>query len=159
MKRIALIALFVLSVVLASRLPQIRAAATGGYIEDHCVTGLHQTFESGAISSAVNTPLVAPVTGLNIYVCSYTVNQAGGTGSVQFSYGTGATCGTGNQTLGTLYTANSSAGTATNVVVGSGSTTVLDTNAGAGAMVPSQRLCVTSVGTIVQSVGGTFVQE
>jgi hypothetical protein len=128
--------------------------------QDHCLTGLRQTFESGSISSPINTSLIAPVTGLNIYVCSYVIDQAGGAStSLQFSYGTGATCGTGNQTLGTLYTANTSAGTAANIIVGNGSATVLSTDSPTTGMVVSQRLCATSVGSTVQSVGGTFVQE
>jgi len=135
-------------------------ARAQGYIPDHCLTGLHQNFTSGSISSATTTSLIAPITGANIYICQYVINQAGGSStSLQLEYGTGSTCGTGSQTLSALFTAPTTAGTGNNTIVGSGDKTLISTNAGAQAMVPSQRLCVVTVGSTVQSIAGTFVQE
>lgn len=124
---------------------------------DHCQTGLKQTV-SFNISSATTTSLIAPVTGLNIYVCSYDINQAGGTGTILFEYGTGATCGTGTTTLTGPYTANTSAGTTTNIAHANVGFTQWATATG-GANVASQRLCALSTGTIVQSGYLTYVQE
>ena len=124
---------------------------------DHCSTGLKFTVDLN-ISSATTTSLVAPVTGANIYVCGYDINQAGGAGTVTFEYGTGATCGTGTQVLAGPYTANTAAGTTTNIAHSNNGNTQFDT-AIAGALVPSQRLCVLSTGTIVQSGYLLIVQE
>ena len=134
------------------------SARAQGYIPDHCLTGLHQNAVIN-ISSATTTSIIAPVTGANIYLCHIFLSQAGGTGTVQIEYGTGSTCATGLQALTGLITANSTAGTTTNISEGSGQGTLISTNAGAGAMVPSQRLCILSTGTIVQGGYLTFVQE
>lgn len=124
---------------------------------DHCTTGLKQTINFNQ-SSATTTSLIAPVTGANIYICGYDINQAGGTGTVAFEYGTGATCGTGTVVLAGPYTANTTAGTTTNVAHANNGNTQFDTVT-AGALVPSQRLCIVSTGTIVQSWYLLYVQE
>lgn len=124
---------------------------------DRCTTGLKQVVPFN-ISSATTTSLIAPVTGTNIYICGFDINQAGGTGTILFEYGTGATCGTGTQTLTGPFTANTSAGTTTNIVVPDNGSNQLATSFG-GALVPSQRLCALSTGTIVQSGYILYVQE
>ena len=50
------------------------------------------------VSSSTTTSLVAPITGKAIYVTAVDV-IASGTGDIQFVYGTGATCGTGQNAL------------------------------------------------------------
>jgi hypothetical protein len=124
---------------------------------DHCQTGLRKTI-SFAISSATTTSLIAPVTGANIYVCGFNVNQAGGTGTIGFEYGTGSTCGTGTIVLSGLFVANTTAGTTTNVLAVNHGYTQFAT-ASATGLVPSQRLCAVSTGTIVQGGYLTYVQE
>ncbi len=124
---------------------------------DPCQTGLKSTAPFN-ISSATTTSLIAPVTGANIYVCGFDLNQAGGTGTVVFEYGTGSTCGTGTQTITGPFTANSAAGTTTNINAPNHGYTQFTTTT-AGALVPSQRLCVLSTGTIVQSGYLTYVQQ
>lgn len=125
--------------------------------KDHCQTGLKNVVPFN-ISTATTTSLIAPVTGANIYICEFDINQAGGTGTILFEYGTGATCGTGTQTITGPFTANSSAGTTTNVLAPNHGFTHLATIFG-GALVPSQRLCALSTGTIVQAGYIEYVQE
>jgi hypothetical protein len=124
---------------------------------DPCTTGLKSTV-SFNISSATTTSLIAPVTGANIYVCSFDVNQAGGTGTILFEYGTGSTCGTGTQTITGPFTANTSAGTTTNVSTPNHGYTQFNTVL-AGVANPSVRLCALSTGTIVQSGYLLYVQQ
>jgi hypothetical protein len=50
------------------------------------------------ISTATTTRLILGVSGQRIYVTAVDVIAAG-TGSIQFVYGTGATCGTGQQNV------------------------------------------------------------
>jgi hypothetical protein len=128
---------------------------------DRCQTGLKQTVDFN-ISTATTTSIIAPITGANIYICAYDINQAGGTGTVSIEYGTGATCGTGTVVLAGPYTANSSAGTTTNIAHANVGYTQMLTGtitAGVPTLVPSQRLCILSTGTIVQAGYLTFVQE
>ena len=124
---------------------------------DPCSTGIKSTVPI-AISSATTTSLVALVAGASIYVCAYDINQAGGTGTIGFEYGTGATCGTGTTAITGLFTANSSAGTTTNIIAPNRGFTQFSTTT-AGLLVPSQRLCAISTGTIVQSGYLTYVQQ
>ena len=124
---------------------------------DHCQTGQKQTVQYAA-SAATTTALIAPVTGANVYVCGYSIAQAGGTGTVLLEYGTGATCGTGTQIISATYTANSSAGTSTFINAPNHCFTQMDTVL-AGALVPSQRICVLTTGTIAQSLQLVYVQE
>jgi hypothetical protein len=104
------------------------------------------------ISSATTTSLIAPVTGAPIYICSWDLQQAGGTGTLALEYGTGATCGTGTATLTGPLTANSGAGTSTDFSYGSGGEVVVS------VPVISQRLCALSTGTIQQSGTINYVQ-
>ena len=128
---------------------------------DHCQTGLKQTVPI-SIATATTTSLIAPITNTNIYICGGLINQAGGTGTVTLEYGTGSTCGTGTVVLVGPITANSTAGTTTNVVWNDNGYTQFDTGTSTStgsAMVPSQRLCVLSTGTIQQSGYLVYVQE
>jgi hypothetical protein len=124
---------------------------------DHCSTGLKQTIDFNQ-SSATTTSLIAPVTGANIYICGVTLNQAGGVGTVSFEMGTGATCGTGTIVLAGPYTANTTAGTTTQITISNNGNTQIDTTT-ASALLPSQRFCIVSTGTIVQSGHLVYVQE
>lgn len=124
---------------------------------DHCQTGLKQNVQY-VVSSATTASVIAPQTGLNVYVCGYTIAQAGGTGSIAIEYGTGATCGTGTQLVSATYTANSAAGTSTFINMPNHGFTQMDTVL-AGVAVPSQRICVVSTGTIAQSLQMIYVQE
>lgn len=124
---------------------------------DHCQTGLKSTVDFN-ISSATTTSIIAPVTGANIYICAYKINQAGGTGTVAFEYGTGATCGTGTVVLAGPFTANTTAGTPTTISADNSGNTQISTTT-AGSLVPSQRFCILSTGTIVQAGYITYVQE
>ncbi len=152
MKRAKLIVLTFIAVLLLSA----SAFAQQPYT-DHCQTGLRKTI-SFAISSATTTSLIAPVTGTTIYICGFNVNQAGGTGTIGFEYGTGSTCGTGTVVLSGLFTANTSAGTTTNVLAVNHGYTQFAT-ASASGNVLSQRICAVSTGTIVQGGYLTYVQE
>jgi hypothetical protein len=104
------------------------------------------------ISSATTTSLVAISGTTTIYVCGFSVTLAStvAADTIQFEYGTGATCGTGTVLLtGALNTAGFLTGT---ISYGPGST-IFKT-------VAAQRLCaVTTVGTgpSIQGVM-TFVQ-
>lgn len=51
------------------------------------------------ISSATTTSIVAPITGAKVTICGFLLVPTGTTPTVQFEYGTGATCGTGTTTL------------------------------------------------------------
>jgi hypothetical protein len=51
------------------------------------------------ISSATTTQLVAPSGNLSVYVCGFLATAAGTSPTLQFEYGTGATCGTGTTVL------------------------------------------------------------
>ena len=149
--------LFAIIVVLLVTVPAFAQAPYG----DHCQTGLKQTVDFN-ISTATTTSIIAPQTGLNIYVCAYKINQAGGTGTVTFEYGTGSTCGTGTVVLAGPFTANTTAGTPTTISADNyGYTQILTGTSGAtgSALVPSQRFCILSTGTIVQSGYITYVQE
>jgi hypothetical protein len=134
-----------------------RSHAQQGYIPDHCITGLKQVAAFN-ISSAVTTSIIAPITGANIYVCGMVLSQAVGAGTLAFEYGTGSTCGTGTQIIAGPFTAQTSA-PGMPIVVPAAGYTQFSTNAGAGAMIPSQRLCALSTGSIVQAGYLTFVQE
>lgn len=124
---------------------------------DHCATGLKQTVQYAA-AAATTTALIAPKTGANVYVCGYTVTQAGGAGTILLEYGTGALCGTGTQIISATYTANTSAGTTTTNTTANHGYTQMDTVL-AGALVPSQRICALTTGTIAQSLQLVYVQE
>ena len=124
---------------------------------DHCQTGLKNTAVYAA-SAATVTSLIAPVTGASVYICGMSVTQAGGTGTISLEYGTGATCGTGPQTMSATYTANTAAGTPTFINIPNNGYTQLTTNT-AGVAVPSQRVCVVPTGTIAQSLSVVYVQE
>jgi hypothetical protein len=78
--------------------------------------------------------LVAPVSTLSIYVCGFMATLAGTTPTVQFEYGTGATCGTGTAVL----TGVMAPPTAAPMIYGPGSTIFSTPQA--------QRLCVVVVG-------------
>lgn len=104
------------------------------------------------ISTATDTQLVAPVAGTAISVCNCTINQPGGTGTVYFESATGASCaGTLTQQSGTM-TANTTAGTTTNMSIPNADTTFIQLPLGQG-------LCVKSTGTIVQGITCSFVQK
>lgn len=124
---------------------------------DHCQTGLKQSVQYAA-AAATTTALIAPVTGSNVYVCGYSIAQAGGTGTILLEYGTGAICATGTQILSATYTANSTAGTSTFINAPNHGFTQMDTVL-AGVAVPSQRICVLTSGTIAQSLQLEYVQE
>ena len=85
-----------------------------------------------AITTATTTSLVAPVTGQAIYVCGLSLTMAAST-SIQFEYGTGATCGSGTQAMsGVIPTAQIT-------------TPVMNTTQMVTPV--SQRLCALSTGT------------
>ena len=124
---------------------------------DHCATGLKQSVQYAA-AAATTTALIAPVTGANVYVCGYTIASAGGTGTILLEYGTGSLCGTGTQIMSATYTANSNAGTSSFINVANHGYTQMDTVL-AGVLVPSQRICALTTGTIAQSLQLVYVQE
>ena len=77
------------------------------------------------IATAATTQLVTGVAGATIYVTSWDV-IAGGTGTFQLVYGTGALCATGQTVLTGAYTLTAQSG----IVKGSGSGSVLKIPAG-----------------------------
>ena len=157
MKRLNLIvAAFIVALVML--VPHLATNTNAqGYAPDHCLTGLLKTATFN-ISSAVNTSIVAPVTGANVYVCGMVISQAVGTGTLAFEYGTGSTCQTTSAVLVGPITAQTSAPTAPIVVPNDGHTQ-WSTTSSAGALVPSQRICAVSTGTIVQAGYLAYVQE
>ena len=125
---------------------------------DHCRAGLKNAVPFASATSAT-TQLVAAVTGANIYVCGFDINQAGGTAdTAKFEYGTGTACATGPQALTGVFTGNTSAGAMTNVHVTDEGFTQFTTNT-AGVPVPSQELCIVTTGTPVQGGYLVYVQE
>lgn len=46
-----------------------------------------------------DTQVVAPVSGLSIYICGYAIHTGGTATTVKLDYGTGSNCGTGNKAL------------------------------------------------------------
>ena len=102
------------------------------------------------IASATTTSLVAISGSTSIFVCGYNFTMVGATESIQFEYGTGATCGTGTTVLtGALADA---AASDISVAYGGGEMTIFSTPA-------SQGLCALTTGTV--SIQGvlTYVQQ
>ena len=85
-----------------------------------------------AITSATTTSLIAPATGQAIYVCGVNLTMAAST-SIQFEYGTGATCGTGT--------------TALSGVIPTAQITTPSENATQMVTPVTQRLCALTTGT------------
>lgn len=102
------------------------------------------------ITSATTTSLVAISGSTSIFVCGFSVTMVGAVETIQFEYGTGATCGTGT----TVLTGAFADGTASDIVVsyGGGEMTVFATPS-------AQRLCAVTTGTV--SIQGvlTYVQQ
>lgn len=94
-----------------------------------------------SIASATTTSLIAPVTNQAIYVCGVSLTASGTSPTIQFEYGTGATCGTGTQTMsGIVPIPTAGLNTPTN-------------NATTMVTPVSQRLCAVSAGTSPQIHG------
>ena len=118
---------------------------------DPCLSG--PKLSAGAtISTATDTQMVALAANAVISVCGFDINQAGGTGTVYLESATAASCGGTLTQQSGIFTANSSAGTATNFVYPPSEMTGLTLPAGTA-------LCVHSTGTIVQGVTVTYVQR
>ena len=85
-----------------------------------------------AISTAVTTSLIAPVAGQAIYICGLNLVMGSGT-SIQFQYGTGALCATGNNAI--------------SGIIPTAQITTPTMNATQMVTPVSQRLCALSTGT------------
>jgi hypothetical protein len=98
------------------------------------------------ISSATTTQLVALAANQTIYVTSFDV-VTGGTGTIQFEYGTGTTCGTGTTILTGAY----------NLIVNS----ILTKGNGLGPILivpPGNALCAVTVGAVQYSGSLSYAQ-
>lgn len=99
------------------------------------------------VSSATTTQLVALSGSTVVYACGFSVVATGTTPTVQFEYGTGASCGTGTTTLTGAY-----APTAGSPLSYSNGGTIFKTPAG-------NALCVVTGGTPNAQGVLTFVQQ
>jgi len=142
-----------LAVGLCLLTPRVVFAQGAASSFDPCAQ-LPKTTGSINISTATTTQLVAAVSGSPIYVCSGVINQVNGTGSIQFEYGTGTTCGTGTTALtGTVFASTVASGT-TNTIVNS------NKSHGSWLVVPpGDALCAVSTGTIQQSGWFDYIQQ
>ena len=107
-----------------------------------------------AISSATTTQLVALASGQTIFVCGFSLTMVGATETIQFEYGTGASCGTGTTTL----TGAFADGTASDIAFsyGGGEMTIFATaSANALCAVTTGTVSIQGVLTFVQRVAGT----
>lgn len=108
------------------------------------------------IATATTTALITPVVGQGIYICGYQAVAGAGTNpSLQFEYGTGATCGTGTTVLtGAMATGVTVSATAPGPIFqGGGGNTLFKSGLSAG-------LCIVSGGTTPNFQGFvTYVQQ
>lgn len=101
-----------------------------------------------AISSSTTISIIAPITGAKVTVCGFLLVPTGTNPTVQFEYGTGATCGTGTNVL----TGAMAPTAGTTLSYGIGGSSLQSTPV-------SQRVCIVTGGTPnVQGVV-TFVQQ
>lgn len=106
----ASLAVLVVAVVIAvippspntiSFVPRAQAQAVPAVVIDPCFGNTSKS--SVVINATATTQLVALSGTTSIYVCGFIVDDNSANPTVQFEYGTGATCGTGTTTLtGTL---------------------------------------------------------
>lgn len=108
-----------------------------------------------SIASATTTQLVTPVAGHLVFVCGYNFTLSGTTSpTLQFTTGTGATCGTGtiNQT-GAMLGNNTTTNTAASIDSGGGGYTIFKGTSGQG-------LCAVTGGTAPSAQGViTIIQQ
>ena len=146
MRRLSIVAIMLL--ISATALGQAAAV-------DPCFSNTPKSNVSVSITTATTTQLVALSGTTSIYICGFTgtVNSATTATTLQFEYGTGASCGTGTTVLtGAMNTGGSTA--AGSVVISfadPGST--FKTAAG-------NALCVVTTGTTINVQGVlTYIQQ
>jgi hypothetical protein len=127
------------------------AHAQGVTVNDICNTYAKKS-AGITISSATDTLLAELVANTAITVCNCLISQPGGAGTVYFESSTATACGGTLTRLSGTITANTSAGTSTNINVPNADTTFLQLPTGDG-------LCVKSTGTIVQGITCSYVQK
>lgn len=80
-----------------AQMPIFQGSGTTTFLNTACDT----YFVSGALTSGTTLQIVAPVAGQTVYVCYAAVEATGAqtAATLNFEWGTGATCGTGTVTL------------------------------------------------------------
>ncbi len=66
---------------------------------DPCGQGQPRQSSTIVAAAAATTQIIAATGGISIYVCGYQMSQVATAGTLQWEYGTGASCGTGTTTL------------------------------------------------------------
>jgi hypothetical protein len=125
--------------------------ATSRYVADPCQNpGSVKSSAQVQISSATTTQLIPTVAGQQIYVCGGTVEIASSAttaATIQFEYGTGATCGTGTVAFtGPMGTGTATAGIDPAVIPLSSGVTNF-------AVPTNNNFCAVTTGTTVNANG------